>query len=741
MPTTDRVIGVGTPDTADMAAAPLVAALQSLSRAYQKTTIYPEKHPSVAEALSLAAAGFEAALGDNEPIVAVVSRDHFLVEDEPLAETSDALASLAGMLFDLEIATLEFKFGVTVVELEYFIRVLSKAKREGFKGSAVVEALSQGGGRNILVRAVDYDVLQFSEGLRDRDEEPPKEDVWDNVSRMLADPEAHSETLSPKELAEEVSQEIREQAGTGVGLLRKRITRLSRKTKSLDSEKRREVEERLTAFVTSLSPKLRQDLLRLDPELPEESFELMTKVVDQLPDSDLLHTLQDLDHVGARIPDQLLILFNKLVRLSNKRPKLASGLQERLTRWGIPPATLTASPETLRSALDEVFRKRARSDFIPQTHRTLLEKLSKLRVDACEFNFDDRYRDPRDADCVRLHASEIAVRLLRGKSGEKQRAGIFAYLASAADSLIEKRQFGILRDTAVSARTYSMLNSESEENRRAAQGFLDEFKSDRRISLVIEHGCSETGFDEAAISLLTLGGQAALESVLVFLADEPPPEAAADLSRFVKSRSHKAQLLAVEARMSLGFEELKPFLRILREMPAAEVAPLLEKLFTHDDPRVRLQAMQILCEVDERPGSPVRHLLRALRDENPRVTALALRKLVDLDTEDSSDLLGDYLEGETCGLPPAADHARLAASSLLERGDYGLSRLCVVLNKLRRSFNLRKTLTAAIIAEVLREKADISLVRRCLRRWKFSPSRIVASMLSRFRGSKRESVQ
>jgi hypothetical protein len=738
MPKTDRVSGTGVVDTASAAAMPLVAALQGLSRAYQKTTIYPTGHPAVTEALTLAADGFEAALRENDPIVALIARDHFMIADQPLAEASDALTSLAGMLFELDIAALEFHGGLTIAALEQFIRALGTAKRDGTKGVALVETLTNGGGRSVKARAINYDALRFSEGRRDPDEQQPDCDVWENVSRILADPEPALDRLSPEELAEEVSQEIQEQEGTGVGLLKKRIHRLNRNSRALELPKRKEIQRRVSAFVTSLSPKLRRDLLRVDPEMPEESIELMSDVVDQLPDSDLLRTLQELDHIGARVPDQLLTLLNKLVRISNKRPSLAADLQERLSRWGIPPATMAGSPESLQSALEEVFQKRARSDFIPQTHRTLLDNLSRQTIDVGEFSFDDRYRDPRDSHSVRLQASEIAARLLRGNSGEHHRAGIFAFLASAADSLIERGRFEVIRDAAISARTYSMLKSESEENRRAADGFLEEFRSDRRISLLLEHGCSENGCDEAALALLSLGGQPALEGVLDLLANGVPEAAAGDLASFAKGRNMQALARAVSARIPRGWQALSPILDLLGEMPADDAIPLLEKLYSHEECRVRRHALRLLCRLDERPGSPMRHLVRGLRDASSRVSAVALRRLVDMKTDDSSDLLCDYLEGEFNGLPPSPGYARLAANGLLDRGDYALSHLCLSLNRLRKALNPRKVLVAGIIAEALQSRQDDSLARRCLRSWKFSPSRMIALLIPDARKSGRK---
>jgi hypothetical protein len=706
-----------------------VAALQSLSRAYQKTTTYPPGHPAVAEALEQAVLGFAEACAGNDMIVVAAARDHFRVDDEPIAEENDSLQSLASMLFDLDIAALEFHDDLIVEELESVIRSLGSAKQEGRKGAALVEALAESGAQKVRARAINYDALRFAEGVRDPDGQIPDQDVWENVSRILADPDSSQDELSPAELAAEVSQEISAQEGTGVGLLRKRIQRLNRTTGSLDAEQRHRLQQRLSTFVSSLSPKLRQDLLRVDPDLPEESVALMTRVAEELPESDLLRTLRQLDNIGARMPDQMLTLLNKLVRISRRRPSLAAGLNERLSRWGISGEVLAGSPDNLQSALEEVFQRRARSDFIPQTHRTLLDNLSRQTVGAGDFSFDSRYRDPRDAESVRLQGAQIAARLLGGEDGKRHRAGIFAFLASAADSLIEMGQFEVVRDAAISARTYSLVKSEPEQNRRAADGYLQEFKSSRRISLILTHGSNSDGFDEAALGLLVLGGQAALDAVLGLLNSAPHSRAAPALSAFARARGAEALANALESRRDRGWPALRPIMMLLREMDASEVVPLLEKLSRHDELRVRREALRALYEKDERPGSKIRHLFRGLRDPSPRVVSLALRQLTGMEEQEALNLLGEYIEADFSEVMPPPDFVRSAARGLLEKGERGIERLCGSLERLSKSVHPRRVRLAGLVAEILKKRNDNPKVRRSVRRWRISPSGIAALVM------------
>ena len=112
------------------AAEPLVKALQSLYRAYQKTSIYPPGHPAVPEALGSAATDFAEALGDRDSIEIIVARDQLSVGGTSLAETSGATKSLALLLHDLDVASVRFARRLTIEELHAFVHTLGHARSD-----------------------------------------------------------------------------------------------------------------------------------------------------------------------------------------------------------------------------------------------------------------------------------------------------------------------------------------------------------------------------------------------------------------------------------------------------------------------------------------------------------------------------------------------------------------------------------------------------------------------------------
>ena len=503
----------------------------------------------------------------------------------------------------------------------------------------------------------------------------------------------------------------------------------------VDQPARRPPDERTTAFVEGLGPKLRRDLLRVDLQPSASSAESPERSETERPGSDLFDALRELDAIGARLPGQLLTLLNKLVHTSRQHSTLASGLQERLASWKVPPEVLSGQSGSLRSALVEIFQRRSHANFIPLPHRNLLDRLSRSRLEPTDFDLMDRYRDPRDMQDVRLQAAQVALRLVGGRGGERHRAGVFAFLALAADLLIERGQFDVVHDAAVSARTYSLLKTESESTRRAARGFLEEFRSESRIRMILEHACTAEGFSQDALNLLSLGGETALGCVVEFLGLRPPGKVAQALVRFIASRDTEQLEELLQARLRRGWVALRPVLPIIGSLPPLQGVPLLETLLDHEECRVRRQAYAALTEIERSTGSTTCYLRRALADESPRVVALAVRRLSGMQAPDATDLLGAYIE---CGLEdvtPRPGFVRPAARSLMQRGEDGLKRTMLCLETLGRTAQRLHVNLSRVVIEQLRPHRGDKRVARCLRRWKLSPAGLLSLTVRRSNGS------
>ncbi|HKQ62590.1 MAG TPA: hypothetical protein VJS92_14970, partial [Candidatus Polarisedimenticolaceae bacterium] len=682
MPETERVAAAATAKGHSVSSEALLGALQSLYRAYQKSSIYPPGHPAIPAALQQAAEQFASALPPDSPVCLGVGRDQLTLGGQPLSEATGALRSLAGLLHDLDLAALEFDAGVTPEELGRFLVALGDARREGQRGAAVVAALEREQLAHVRGVPVDYQLLNFEEGARD-DAAAAPENVWDNLNAMLTEPTAEADAApSPTVLAAEVEDVIRSHEGAGMGILRKRMQRLNRTASTLSPKQREATRKRMAEFVSALNPKLRRDLLRVDPAGAEESLALMTELADDLPDPDLLEALQEIDRTGGRLPDQLLSLFNKLMRLSHVRPVAATTLRDTLDNWGVPTLDVATEQQRLRAALEEVFQRRSRIDCIPQPHQDLLDNLSRRDQAEPPAAITSCYRDPRDPVDVRLHAAELAVRLLNQPGGDALRPGILQHAAGTTDLLLAHRKFEAVRDAAVAARTASLVKHESDVMRRLARGYLDEFKTPARLTRVLEEALKADVPPEAALSLLALGGSPAVDAVLDTLDTVLLPPARHALERFLVERGPEELRRAVEARAPRGWSALRSLFRVLRRLDPAHGLPILERLFRHPDVRVRRDALFALQETDRRSGAPEQHLARALGDKSRRLAAIALKRLTRLEGYAVIEVLANFLEGRLAGGLPPPELGRWAAASLLERDEVGIARLAAGLEHL-----------------------------------------------------------
>lgn len=711
-------------------AAPLVEALQCFYRAFQKSSIYPSGHPSIPAAIEQALRSLEEVLSGQGNVLVRVTRDHLIHGSEKLSESTGALRSLAQLLHQLDLAAVEFRTGLTTSDMERLAQFLGRARRDRIRGARLVQEFGREPMPHVHLCPIDYRALRFSEGRHKEDggEGHAGKDLWENLTRLLTDPAAYAEEGAIPRLANELEQQIERREGAGIGALRKKLHRTLNKLHGMQSDQRDVVRNRLTGFVAGLNTGLRRDLLRVDPAGPRPSLNLLNELAEELPLPDLLEALQDIDRGGGRVPDEMLVLLNKLVRISEKRHERAPLLLETLSRWGVAPPAVTNPPDT-RQALQEVLQSRSDTDFNPHSYQTLLTQLSRRNLSGVAQASALRYRDPADSADVRVHAAEIAVHLLGRADGEAYRSSLLAYVDAATKLLLERQRFDTVLEATHAARAHSVLKTDSDDTHRAARCFLQEFTREERIEQILAHATREGRVPEEALGLLELGGPKALDLVLDLLTGEPPPGVAAPLRRFARQRGAQQLDRLLDQRADRGGVALEPVFGILRELPTADAVSLLEKLSRHANLRVRCQVVSLLCEMDPKPGAPEQHLRRALGDPDRRLVDLAIRRLSELDTQESLDLLGQFIEGSLRGAVRRQDSCRRAVRALLRRGDPGIERLCRSHMALMRSLRARDArLARMLVARLERERAHPA-VRRCMRHWRFSLNRLIGLLL------------
>jgi hypothetical protein len=706
----------------------LVKALQVLYRAYQKLSIYPREHPSIPEALSEAETAFKVALEDRPSIALIVGRDYLTVDGQSLAESTGAAEALALLLHDADVATLEVRAGVTAGELRGLILILADARQGSVRGQDLIELLQAEELPNLEATPIDYGALEFSEGVRDPGEEL---NVWEKFSSLLLDPGSAKEEMSPEEMAEQVILEIERHEGAGIGLLQKRLQRVNQRVGRLSARERAAVRDRMAKFVVALNPRLRRDLLRLDFSARGDEEPAMTDLLDVVPEPDLLEALQEIDHSGGRMSRQMTTLMNKLMRVSETRPTLAAGLKDVLAKWGMSQDALgNRQDDNVKSAMAEVLQRRGDDNSNPVPYQNLLDDLARIQLPQTGSPSDTRYRDPEDGDESRLQACQIALQALAAPGGEEQRAGILTYLAAATDELLARGHFDTVRDAAVVAKTYAVMKNAPEETSTAARKFLESFAIPERVRLILRNSREGKALPGAAISLLALGGNTAIQIVVEHLLLSPKGAAADALRKFLSDRG--GELVGwIAHKLRGGWESVQPILGFLAVIGPRDSIPLLESMLRNDDPRIRREAFRLLCERDRRAGAAERYIRRALKDSDRSVIGYALQRLTVLRSVEAAEILGDIVEGSPRNLTDVADYRLRAADLLADRGAEGVRLICHSLETLRKCLRPIDARVATTLARLLEEHQKEEKVAECLRRWRFSSAHVVSLLLGR----------
>lgn len=719
---------------------PLIGALQSFYRAYQKSTIYPAGHPSVPEAIQQAIQRFGAALAERRSLLLGIGRDHFILDGSRLAESTGTLRSLAVLLHEIDVAAIEFLPGLNSGELVKLVEHLGRARRLGTRGVALAEAAQKDGIEHLKLVPIDYRALSFGEGAQRRSDDGSR-DVWGEMSRILTDPASYESGTAVEDFAHQVSSEIQRREGTGVGDLRGELRRQVTHLRELPQDHRDLARRRLSGFVRALNPELRRNLLRLDPRGTGESVAIMVELADELPGAELIEALQSADRAGSSMPEELGILLTKLVRISRSRPAQASRLEETLARWGISPDELESGSISLNSAMEEVFQRRTDQSYNPGEYRSLLARLSRedLSLPAATPTGGGssepprasaaRYRDPQDAIDVRLHATEIGVQLLSRAGGGGLRTGVFAYVGAQTDLLLEHGKLAAVHEATVAARADKLLATTPESARAAAGGYLADFENPARVEIILNHACGGEELAVEALHLLELGGMAALDVAIDRLGSASAPAVDLALRRFAASRNTESWNQLVAERSKQGWTRLKPLFPLLRITPAPCAVPLLQALFAHDTPEVRRESLVALCEIDG-SSSPEHYPLRGLGDPSLQVVKAAIHRLSLLDRAEAQELLADFVAGDLRGASSRFEARRLAAAVLLERGPAAQERLARALRSLCISLAPRQARLARELARGLGERSDVCGVREALARWRFSPGRLVSGLLA-----------
>lgn len=706
----------------------LVDAVRDLARAYQAALLYPEGHPAVRSTVAESWGGLHGVLQKEGSLVLRIGGDQVMIagRDEPL-EAGPALQSLISTLHELDVSSIELKPGIPEEELVRFVDALIQARREDAMGHELLRELTGSGLPHLHLEFIDYAALSFQEGAKEEGEEGQYGDVWLGLLQTVSSADPDTPAPEPEDYARKVTKVIAMREGTGIGELRDVIRRAHVESQTVGVEQMDVTRGKVLRFLGALTPTLRSDLLRIDPQSPQQMLGLVTDLAEDLQLPDLLESLDGLEQVGHAVPSNLIPLLAKLVRMSEGGDERGQAIRERMEEWGLSSVPTNLKKEELNQALSEVLNKRGDLNPNPEVYGQMLEGLVRGRLEGVGgASSAEIYGDPGELHGLRLQALEIALRSLHNELTDLS-AGPLARLSVDSGLLIELGRLESLRETAATAVEISRQKDVSEPLQLASRGFLETFRMRQTIDAIIENATSLGGMSGSALYLLGLGGREAARAVIEALENDVESPLSLDLLEFLESVGTTVLVAVVRERIAEDEKRLQAMARYLRRLGADKAIPAFEALFEHPSPPVRRRALVELCEKAKDPKLLKVYLSQGLQDQDRLVAEQAFRILLTLDSRDINELLLEILTNVIEGRERSTYWAVPLATRLVRGGSTkGLERLVSLIGDLQWSWRARHGRLALALSRVLEPFAGRPDIARILRHIKYSPAGLFA---------------
>ena len=704
--------------------------LLKVNRAVQRATVYPDGHPSVATAIALMHRSLSSLLEQGGALSVGVTGEGFLVADRQVESGSEVLAWLARRLHDQGVGVITFAPGVGEADLMAFVGWLAR------KGLAPEPPPL----RHITVTLIDYARARFDEQRRDDeqgDADPLR--VWrsllDTLTAGWYQGDVEALPADPERCAFELSAEVARNEGLGAASFLAGIVGAGAQLPRLGEPARQVVRTRLASFIAALSPELRGQLLHVDPSASARKLDVLADVAEALPDTMLLEVISDLDGRGERISDSFLGLLNKLVCLSVREPELRELTETKLVSIGMPRGLTLMDPVHMHAMIEQALRHRREPDFTPSDHQTTIERLSSGTLTPARPS--SRYDDLASPELVSAHVADIVLRLLVSAPDHPDAAAYVRRLTSEAPRALAAGRFSQLHEAASSLRDLLVLRryvaSDVPQLIEDHLAFLRQPATIRTLLSAVENAGAPPPAPVAG--LVRIASPEAAVLALDRIAELPAGEARdhmADLIARLKPEAFNE--LVTRARAAGGPTLDGLFILLSRPETPARVDCALT-FIGNRDPSVRLRALSLLIDADERPGQRERYLERALRDAAAPVRDFAIEAARHAGDARAVSALRAFLLSHD-----ASDaSARLRAVTVL--AGLGTPEGCVALADLLRARHLAlrpRDVRVCLAAASLLAASDDAGSRTAARAWQHSPAGWMAWLIGRASGEQEE---
>ncbi len=686
-----------------------LAALEAISQTYHALVLYGEDHPSQMIAAGEAAAAIEQTLGAEAHVRFDVAGSRFLLDDRELPET-ETLRMLVSLFGELEVASIELRPGLTAPDVVALADALLRCKRGRQTAAELEEDLRESIQNKVRVTPLDYSRLRSADGAG------TEAVSWADLARLLTNPDGTAAISDPQALADLTNTEVNAEDQPGVEALRQRL-QFAASAVDDASQEGPSAMDALRAFVETLSPDLRDAMLRLDIDRPDEWIAAASEVAPLWPMNEILEALKSVDRRACTTSDEALLLFSRLATITIDDPEHSADLAEVTREWGSDATSSEAATELLES-LSEVLATRQQMDFTPEDYRQQLTRI------AAQIGHEDEVVDVSDAtDPARItaHTYRVAIALLGGgEIVQDYITRIGEYLERALPDVLEQGRLDLAWGAVQAAVT--LEQGDPERPRAVARQFLDELTA--QAPNLVSPLRTMPEVSEDAVALLRHLGPAALPPVLAALAEHRDPAVREALLQIARSADDERLVTSIRDLARDDCNAVRHLAPLIERLPFDQAVDLVSPALQEAGTAARRVVYEMLARVG-RVWSP--QLLRsAITDHDERIQMLAIRHMREQDDAACIALMALLLAGRLVEREVSAKLFDMTLQVLTEsKSDERFGWLSTVLRALAKS---RRAITLGWprrVAAYLRAHGEHPDVRSALRVWRFAPMRYV----------------
>lgn len=704
--------------------APLGHLLESLSRAVTSLRFYGWDHPAAIDAASEASEarrGF--ALG--REVQVLVNSDGFRYDGTEVP-TSPSRRELAKLLTEHGIGQVLIGEPITATEVVEVSRCLGRRVETG-EGVEIADALKAASNGRVQLVKLDYSGLGMSDRTTEHEQQAGNAALTFSLVETLT---ANAGDEDWGTIGAVIEKDVSHRGSGALDGYRVELAKTLAKRVKSDTQTRAKVDDRLRAFVYSLSPTLRAQLLAFDTKRPELSSHLLNEIADVLPTQTVLTALSSVDSHGLKPNRATLMLMSKLSRLTENDEPSQFRVTSILSEWSKSGrigrnVSGEQSGHTAAEVLGQLLETNDEKDYNPADYETTLEHLAHNKIQkAMDLAADDLdgLSLASQAAMVALELAATTPRPVSDGSNEPDdvaKCAAFAVRRMEALSKAGRHELlleanGYMNDPRV-MKALGPADAAAAMERSGAPSFVR--------SLVVAWLESP----DAVVGPMIRGfrGDGATEAVKVLAADARP-RAKAALRELLVSLPPGDLMSIVESCESLDPRAATSMIQGVCELPDPIAQLFWESLSRHPASSVRLGTFQQLALGNG--GLSRDQVSRALRDPDPTVVSFAGEHLVGRGDPEALDSLRGVLEGVVLGRMPEPQVFDAIVEHLIACGEPGVLQVAGALGTLSRSTNMVRAAGALQIVRRLK-LVPTETAQAAVRAWRISPSRLVGGLM------------